>query len=375
MKCEVGVADASQFLKMEVEWNELVNVMKRPSIFSTWDWIYTWWEHFGSRYIPLILLIRSHGALVGILPLALRTMLAEDAVIPARVISYCGSMELYPDHLDIISREEHSLDCVSAAFDFLAGEYKNWDSAHLSHLAEDAALTKWAHTLRRNSVIEKASVAPYIQLHDGYEEYMKRFSGPHRHNMNRLKNRLHKIHGVEFVMLPGAAMAEVDHYMGQLFKLHQARKIDTGIESTFSGDAIERFNRHVAVRFAKKGWLRVGVLRKRDTAIAIGYGFAYRNCFSYYQSGFDPEWERQSVGTTLLLETIEHGYKEGWQELDFLRGNEGYKYHWTGSERTLYTANIFNKTVCGKLAGITFRTRKATKALLQSHLQRSNGLS
>lgn len=369
MKCEVSVADASEFLKLEGEWNELVSMMNKPSIFSTWDWIYTWWEHFGSRYIPLILLIRSHGALVGILPLALRTMLAEDAVIPARVISYCGSMELYPDHLDIICGEEHAMECVRAVGRFLEAECKHWDSVHLSHLAEASALAKWAHTLRSNYVIEKASVAPYVQLQDGYEEYMKRFSGPHRHNMNRLKNRLENKYGVEFVMLRGAPVSDVDHCMGQLFKLHQARKGDTGIESTFGGHAIERFHRHVAVRFAKKGWLRVGVLRKVDAAIAIAYGFTYRNCFSYYQSGFDPEWERQSVGTTLLLRTIEHGYKEGWQELDFLRGNEGYKYHWTGSERTLYTAKIFNGTVYGKLAGITHRARKATKALLQSHLQ------
>ena len=131
-------ADARRFHDSRAEWNRLVDSMARPTTFSTWEWIHTWWKHFGKPYGLLLLFIHREDALVGILPLASRVMRTEDGVLPARILSYCGSVESYSDHLDIICAEKDAGECLDAVITFLRDDYRCWDVVHLSHVAEDA---------------------------------------------------------------------------------------------------------------------------------------------------------------------------------------------------------------------------------------------
>ena len=50
-------ADAERFHQSRAQWNRLVDAMARPSTFCTWEWIHTWWTHFGEPYKLLLLFI------------------------------------------------------------------------------------------------------------------------------------------------------------------------------------------------------------------------------------------------------------------------------------------------------------------------------
>ena len=54
----------------------------------------------------------------------------------------------------------------------------------------------------------------------------------------------------------------------------------------------------------ERGWLRLWVLEADGKAVAAWYGFRFAQIDWYYQSGRDPDWERQSVGFVLLAHTI-----------------------------------------------------------------------
>ena len=51
-------------------WNGLAGRMKNPSIFSTFEWMSTWWEHFGEKRELRIRAGRRNGELVALAPLA-----------------------------------------------------------------------------------------------------------------------------------------------------------------------------------------------------------------------------------------------------------------------------------------------------------------
>ncbi len=72
----------------------------------------------------------------------------------------------------------------------------------------------------------------------------------------------------------------------------------------------------------------------REKPIAIAMGFQYEGKYMQYLTGFDTESSKFSPGTILLSMIIERCYDKGLKEVDMLRGQEGYKYHFGAADRT-----------------------------------------
>src|SRR5262249_45065033 len=54
------------------EWDDLVRETESASIFQTWEWVTTWYEHLGSNRDILLLTVRDgQGRLVGLAPFSL----------------------------------------------------------------------------------------------------------------------------------------------------------------------------------------------------------------------------------------------------------------------------------------------------------------
>ena len=342
-------------------WNNLVARMRRPSPFCTWEWMDTWWRHFGRPYEPLILLIYDGERIDSILPLAVSGTRKKSGITPARTITLCGSMELSPDHLDLITSASPSTERTELIFEFLFDRFRDWDILHFSHLSEDALLIRALRSQNRPFTLEKVSVAPYISLAGGFDKYMQRFSAKHRYNLRRQRNRLSESFGVSFCSCNNAEKVQVRSTLKELFELHAARKARVGIKSIFSEQKTVDFHFDLAEQLRKTNWLRLSSLRKGDKAVAVDYGFVFGRRFSYYQSGIDPNWESHSVGSSLLLEIIRESCAEGCVEFDFLRGDEKYKWIWARSSRALYDVTLYNRTQRGDF----FRRFYQSKARLR----------
>jgi CelD/BcsL family acetyltransferase involved in cellulose biosynthesis len=325
-------------------WNSLAEGMRRPSPFCTWEWIDAWWRHFGGSYEPLILAVYEGERIDSILPLAVGRGWNKPGVTFGRTITLCGSVELAPDHLDLIGPGSPAMDRMELILDFLFNRHRDWDTLHFSHLCEDALLVRMLRSQGRPFTLEKASVAPYISLDGGFDKYVRGFSTKHRYNLKRQRNRLLESMGVSFSACDNDKEAEVRSTLEELFKLHSARKERVGLRSGFNRPGIVDFHFDVAERLRKSGRLRLSSLRNNGKAIAVDYGFVFGRRFSYYQSGIDPDWEKHSVGSSLLFEIIRESCEEGCVEFDFLRGDEDYKWDWTKSSRALYDVTLFNET-------------------------------
>src|SRR4029079_12983464 len=95
------------------------------------------------------------------------------------------------------------------------------------------------------------------------------------------------------------------------------------------------FHREFVHLAAAEGWLRILVMRIGDVPAAALYGLRYGDVFYFYQSGFDPERSRQSVGLVMMGLAIRSAIEEGVAEYDFLHGTEEYKYHWAPNTREI----------------------------------------
>src|ERR1051326_581755 len=58
-----------EFRLLATEWNLLLARSAANTIFLTWEWLYSWWQHFGSGSQLAIILIERGNKLLGIAPL------------------------------------------------------------------------------------------------------------------------------------------------------------------------------------------------------------------------------------------------------------------------------------------------------------------
>ena len=66
------------------------------------------------------------------------------------------------------------------------------------------------------------------------------------------------------------------------------------------------------------------------------YRLGYRRRAYCYLAGFDPRYKPFSPGTLLIAYTIESALAEHCKTVDFLRGNEAYKYFWGAQDQPTY---------------------------------------
>ncbi len=368
----IEIADPVEVGRRREAWNRLVEKMARPSIFCTWEWIYNWWKHLGQGHEPLFFFFYRNDDLIGILPLVLRRLCMEDAVLGGRILAYCGSLDLHADHLDVIAAPGDASECMDRFIAYLESEYRNWDVVHFSHVAEDSRILEWAqHRAPVGAVnIKAVSAAACIPLAQTYADFEKTMRGDKRRDLNRLKRVLYDNLGVTY--RPYQPETTPDG-VRILFDLHARRAQRKGIQSSFEGERLVGFHEDVVKHMYPLGWVRLRFLYDGDRAVAANYCFDYRGRFFGYQQGLDPDWEQRSVGNVLLLELIREACDAGITEFDLLRGARGYKSHWTSFSRELSNIDIYNDTMRAQMIRSTGWLRARAVGILRPLLRRGKG--
>ena len=120
-----------------------------------------------------------------------------------------------------------------------------------------------------------------------------------------------------------------------LVRLHHARwgepRSFTEQRTAFHRDFAARVRARMAASLVPRGGGR---------AVAAWYGFRFGDVEWYYQSGRDPDWDRSSVGLTLLARTLQGAFDDGMSAYAFLRGDEAYKQRFATRDEGLETVAL-----------------------------------
>ena len=76
------------------------------------------------------------------------------------------------------------------------------------------------------------------------------------------------------------------------------------------------------------GPLRLTFLSVGGRRIAAGIHFEMPDGYLYYNAGVDPDARDLSPGVLMVYAYVRHALATGLRRLDFLRGDEPYKYDW-----------------------------------------------
>jgi CelD/BcsL family acetyltransferase involved in cellulose biosynthesis len=174
--------------------------------------------------------------------------------------------------------------------------------------------------------LEREDVCPVLTLPavSTFDDYLATLSKKDRHEVRR---KLRRAESKGEVRLEDSADPLRD--LEVFIELHQRRWGDDGLfRATAGGDASRRFFARLLELLGSDGTARLTFLTVGGTRIASGMHFETQDGYLYFNAGVDPDARALSPGVLLVAKYIERAIASGKRRLDFLRGNEPYKYEW-----------------------------------------------
>jgi CelD/BcsL family acetyltransferase involved in cellulose biosynthesis len=343
------------FRALRHEWSELLDESCAPSVFLTWEWLYSWWRHVGGACRPAIITIRRNGRLEAIAPLATRPWDLRRLQL-YRALGFLGAPlrtgNVGSDYLDVIVRRD-SPEALRALGAFLSRRGRVLDLAQVEIASAAAARlgaalrdAGWAVTPQASGLCPVVDLAGHT-----WDSYLATRGREHRYSVQRKLRALHKNSAVDFHL--ATTEREREEALGILLDLHEKRwreKEGVPPSDAFHTPALRAFHETFTRLALEQGWLRLFVLRLDGVPAAALYGFRHGRTFSFYQSGFDPAEARRGVGVATMALSVAAAIAEGAEVYDLLHGEEEYKFHWANRTRPLVRLALYPPRAQGRLA-------------------------
>lgn len=104
------------------------------------------------------------------------------------------------------------------------------------------------------------------------------------------------------------------------------------------------FIREIITRFARQGWLRLGLMYVGDAPVAAQLWFVKDGVASIYKLSYDEQYASYSVGTILTAAMMQQVLDvDRVRVVDFLTGDDAYKREWMSHSQERYRIRIYNR--------------------------------
>jgi CelD/BcsL family acetyltransferase involved in cellulose biosynthesis len=327
-------------------WEPLEASAASPSPFMSWAWYRAWADSAPATEVAASEAVVARGAdgagLQAVLPLQRRRIHFHR--VPIAALTWAGGDMGCPDHLDLLAQPGVCIAELAAALETVP-----WDLVVLSNLSPRAetanrlceAMAARGYAVRRANLW----VCPYLDLPDDWERYLGTLTPTRRQTLRRKERLLQREHAMTITdYADGRVEQGVDH----LVSLHARRWESSGEGGAFQDPSVRALHRRFAAELAARGRLWLSTLDIAGKPVAAWYGFTWGDTVYFYQSGRDPEWERQSVGLVLMGTMIRRAIERGYRRFDFLRGADPYKRQWTATDRMTQQITIFRRGLGGR---------------------------
>jgi len=364
------IETAGDFESLRSGWMELFEAAACECVFLSFEWMFTWWKHWGrSRRLAIVAVHDAEGRLTGLAPFSIGRSLRDG--LGARRLSFLADAHVGSDYLGILARpgwERATVETIAASVEAHRREwdYIEWNDAEDGPLL--AGLCARLEAAGMSTRKAPASVCRHIPLPASFDDYLAGISINLRSNYRRRWRVLRRAGPAETVSV--SAPADLARHFPELLRLHRMRFAERNQESAFTKSGVPAFHTEVLGELAARGWARLFLLRAGGQTVAALYGFSIGKAFQFYQCGMDPGWLHLGVGQVIVGSSIEEAIRTGHTDFDFLRGDERYKAQWAGQSRSTVLVRLFDgrpasvaaRTICGAAAALRKAKRRIWRA-------------
>jgi len=320
---------------LKQDWNNLLATSSPQVPFLRYEYLNTWWKHRGGGEWPQdakLKLIVSHdgGKMTGVAPCF--SAMHEGS----KRLLLLGSIEI-SDYLDVISKDTDRELFIRGLVEFIRscpGALGDVQALDFYNILEDSPTLPVLRSYPEAVVVELQH-SPYIKLPGDWETYICSIDKKQRHEIRRKMRR--------------AAEAEVP---AELYFTTEADKLEADMESFLGLMAQDEDKAKFltpVMREQMKDIMRCAfdevclqlVFLKIGGEFAAGYLNAdYLNRIWVYNSGLDRRFMEYSPGWVLLGHLLQWANENKRDELDFMRGDEEYKYRFGAVDRHIMRVTL-----------------------------------
>ena len=326
----VEINDPDELESYRLAWNALLPETRRASFFHTFDWFQLYWRHFGQGQKMRVLVVRTGGIPIGIVPLCV-----------CRERYHVGSIRVLNYPLSDWGMWYGPIGPNQSASLFLALRHlrsteRDWDMIDLRWIADESnrqnttgRALRFAGWRPQRSTYQQSSV---IRL-DGtdWESYRANLPKKWRHEIGRQDRALCRSIHVEFERYrPDGAASGDDDPRWDLYEqcLHVSRQSWQGSSTsgnTLCHEDVSAFLRECHASAAKLGMLDLAVLRVDGRAAAFQYNYLFGGQLFGLRMGFDPQFSRQGVGKVIMSRMIQDSFNRHDKTIDMGIGDFQFK--------------------------------------------------
>ncbi len=260
------------------------------------------WGEYGTDGMRIVTVWRS-GRCIGAIPLYLgRCAIGPIGIRELRMMS-TGEAEFEetcPDYINLLCRPGDEAACRDAVWKAIGGS--PWDRVRLQCLPQESALVLDDLNARcgpcRSSVIP-SDVCPFVDLSQGFEEYLKTLSARTRAGCRRSFREADRTGAV----LEFATASNSDQFFDDLVRLHQERWTSEGKAGCFAAARFTEFHRRLVREWIPSGQAILARLSHAGQVYGVQYGFLRGSKFHNYLNGVKrtKSGPFHSPGTALYL--------------------------------------------------------------------------
>jgi CelD/BcsL family acetyltransferase involved in cellulose biosynthesis len=349
MQVEI-IRTESELQRLEPTWNTVLDASYTDLIFLTFEWLSTWWRHFGKAHELFVIVVKDHAEILGIAPLMISL---RDGF---RLLQTLGSSSM--DYVDFIIVDKCSRESVMEAIFRTIASNESWDFFVLDGIHKESSsvdlIQKVVSRIPRYSTsISDSQVSIYVPIDKSWDSYWRTLKSGFRKNSKRQIRRLREQEAT-VVYERATTPSTIALYMQELITHHLLRWKDA--DDLFKRPVARSFLRDVAQRFATKQWLNLSVMLVNGQTAAIEFGFEYAGRYYSYANVHVEQFATYSVGRLLTLHVIEDVFSRGLAEFDLLVGDESYKFDFNPNIRQLLSFQMCRPGLRSRIAWNWFRS-------------------
>lgn len=340
-------------------WDALAAQNPWATPFSSWAFHRAWWDAYGDNaHDETLVIVASDGPVgdpdatpIAILPLmhrheveptdaATRTTMRDGhpadltPVRPDATALFFGAT-YHADYATILASPADLPGVCRAFAEHLVGRPSaDWDVVDLRRLrcgdptADALAAALGAHEVAQGWTlnVEREDVCPVVTLpaEATMDDYLATLGKKERHEIRRKVRRAEAVGAISLVE-SADPRADLDIFID----LHQRRWGDDGLFPDTAGGLQSRvFFGRLFQLLGRDGPLHLTFLCVGERRIAAGVHFETPDGYLYYNAGVDPEARELSPGVVMVHAYVQRAIDAGVRRMDFLRGDEPYKYEW-----------------------------------------------
>lgn len=318
------------------------------SVFGTYAWYETWWQHFSARATLNILTMWEADKLVGIAPL-----MRKQTTIHGLFVRSIGFIENRNSlHNDFVVLPAYREIFLREVLRIIFEQFGQWDVSILRNLPEtspnysllceilDVTGHKWQQIPTFNS--------PYLILSSSWHDFLSSRSTRTRKSFRNIENSMHKAGEVS---VRNVRTWEEFQSVRQELRFVAKQSWTDKIGDSLATPVNEAFFDDLAYSAAAQGWLSVWTLHLNGTMIAFEFhlnGFRKDHAM---RGSYLPEFSHLSPGTYLEMQILKKTFEESENNEKYDLGGsfDSYKRKWTDDAIPHCELLIFNNRIYSRL--------------------------